>query len=39
VGTTLGVAPPSVPMPSTINIANDGFVCSEPASQGSYVVV
>jgi hypothetical protein len=39
VGTTLGVAPPSVPMPSTINLANDGFVCSEPASHGSNVVV
>ncbi|WJX23461.1 COBRA-like protein 7 [Trifolium repens] len=35
VGTTLGVAPPSVPMPSTINLANDGFVCSEPASHGN----
>ncbi|MCI39761.1 COBRA-like protein 7-like [Trifolium medium] len=39
VGTTLGVAPPSVPMPSTINLANDGFICGEPASQGSYAVM
>ncbi|RDY11975.1 COBRA-like protein 7, partial [Mucuna pruriens] len=35
VGTLLGVAPPSVPMPSSINLANDGFVCGQPTAQGS----
>lgn len=35
VGTVFGVAPPSVPMPSSINLANDGFVCGEPSSQGT----
>ncbi|XP_061344839.1 COBRA-like protein 7 [Gastrolobium bilobum] len=35
VGTQLGVAPPSVPMPSSINLANDGFVCGKPIGQGN----
>jgi hypothetical protein len=39
VGTVVGVVPPSVPMPSTINLANDDFVCGEAISQGSYDVV
>lgn len=39
VGTVVGVVPPSVPMPSIINLANDGFICGEAISQGSYDVV
>nr|KYP47282.1 COBRA-like protein 7 [Cajanus cajan] len=35
VGALFGVAPPAVPMPSSINLANDGFVCGQPTSQGS----
>lgn len=35
VGTVVGVAPPGVPMPSTINLANDGFICGEPNFQGN----
>ncbi|XP_054804845.1 COBRA-like protein 7 [Prosopis cineraria] len=34
VGTVFGVAPPSVPMPSNITLANDGFVCRKPIGQG-----
>lgn len=35
VGTVFGVAPPSVPMPSTLNVTNDGFVCGELIAQGT----
>ena len=35
VGTVFGVAPPNVPMPSTIKLANDGFVCGKPTGQGN----
>ncbi|MED6124486.1 hypothetical protein PIB30_059331 [Stylosanthes scabra] len=35
VGTVFGVAPPSVPMPSTIRLSNDGFRCGKPNSQGN----
>lgn len=35
VGTQFGVAPPSVPMPSTISLANDGFVCGQPIGHGT----
>ncbi|KAK7329509.1 hypothetical protein VNO77_23679 [Canavalia gladiata] len=35
VGALFGVAPPSVPMPSTINLVNDGFVCGQPSGQGN----
>ncbi|KAL5097905.1 hypothetical protein RYX36_002232 [Vicia faba] len=35
VGTVVGVTPPGVPMPSAINLANDGFLCGEPNSQGN----
>ncbi|RZB90518.1 COBRA-like protein 7 [Glycine soja] len=35
VGTLLGVAPPSVPMPSSVTLANDGFLCGQPSGQGS----
>ncbi|XP_014509935.1 COBRA-like protein 7 [Vigna radiata var. radiata] len=34
VGTVFGVAPPSVPMPKSINLANDGFVCRASTTQG-----
>ncbi|XP_061349206.1 COBRA-like protein 7 [Gastrolobium bilobum] len=33
-GTVFGVAPPSVPLPSSINLANDGFVCRKTTGQG-----
>lgn len=36
VGTQVGVAPPSVPMPSSIRVANDGFLCGEPTRQGTF---
>lgn len=32
VGTVVGVAPSDVPMPSTINLANDGFICGNSSS-------
>ncbi|XP_015959595.1 COBRA-like protein 7 [Arachis duranensis] len=35
VGTVFGVAPPNVPMPSTIRLSNDGFICRKPTSQGN----
>ncbi|XP_027338287.1 COBRA-like protein 7 [Abrus precatorius] len=35
VGTLFGVAPPSVPLPSTLNLVNDGFVCGQPTRQGN----
>ncbi|KAL2341714.1 hypothetical protein Fmac_009654 [Flemingia macrophylla] len=35
VGSLLGVAPPAVPMPSSINLVNDGFLCGQPSGQGS----
>ncbi|KAJ1407706.1 COBRA, plant [Sesbania bispinosa] len=34
-GTLFGVAPPNVPMPSNISLANDGFVCGQPTRQGN----
>ncbi|KAG4929376.1 hypothetical protein AAZX31_17G029700 [Glycine max] len=34
VGTVFGVAPPSVPMPKSINLANDGFLCRKSTAQG-----
>ncbi|KAL2338983.1 hypothetical protein Fmac_013429 [Flemingia macrophylla] len=34
VGTVFGVAPPSVPMPASIKLANDGFICRNPTTQG-----
>ncbi|KAM2461318.1 hypothetical protein COP2_012458 [Malus domestica] len=34
-GTQFGVAPPKVPMPSNLTLANDGFVCPAAAMQGS----
>ena len=37
VGTLLGVAPPSVPMPSSVTLANDGFLCGQPSGQGTYI--
>lgn len=36
VGTVFGVAPPSVPLPSSIKLANDGFICRQAAGQGSF---
>ncbi|XP_028068254.1 COBRA-like protein 7 [Camellia sinensis] len=35
VGTQFGVGSPSVPMPSNISLANDGFVCPKPTLQGT----
>ncbi|XLR66309.1 hypothetical protein S83_016981, partial [Arachis hypogaea] len=29
VGTIFGVAPPTVPLPSSINLGNDGFICKK----------
>ncbi|KAL1334884.1 hypothetical protein HN51_063836 [Arachis hypogaea] len=37
VGTVFGVAPPTVPLPSSINLANDGFICKKPTGQGKNV--
>ncbi|XP_058757876.1 COBRA-like protein 7 [Vicia villosa] len=34
IGTVFGVAPPSVPLPSSINLANDGFICGKATGQG-----
>ncbi|KAG5587748.1 hypothetical protein H5410_048182 [Solanum commersonii] len=34
VGTQYGVASPAVPLPSSISLANDGFLCSPSTSQG-----
>lgn len=34
VGTQFGVALPSVPMPKSITLANDGFICPKPTMQG-----
>ncbi|KAM1304307.1 hypothetical protein ACFX2F_021995 [Malus domestica] len=36
IGTQFGVAPPKVPMPSNITLANDGFVCPAAAMQGTH---
>lgn len=36
VGTQFGVAPPKVPLPSNISLANDGFVCLN-AVQGQFL--
>ncbi|KAG5105353.1 hypothetical protein JHK82_042323 [Glycine max] len=36
-GTLLGVAPPAVPMPSSVTLANDGFLCGQPSGQGTYL--
>ncbi|KAF5452295.1 hypothetical protein F2P56_027308 [Juglans regia] len=35
VGTQFGVAPPTVPLPSNISLANDGWVCPRPAARGN----
>ncbi|OWM71150.1 COBRA-like protein 7 [Punica granatum] len=35
VGTQFGVKSPSVPMPSNISLANDGYICPKPAMQGT----
>ncbi|KAL1372439.1 hypothetical protein HN51_002597 [Arachis hypogaea] len=37
VGTVFGVAPPTVPLPSSVNLANDGFICKKPTGQGKNV--
>ncbi|XP_019463701.1 PREDICTED: COBRA-like protein 7 [Lupinus angustifolius] len=34
VGTVFGVAPPSIPLPSSIRLANDGFQCVKTTGQG-----
>lgn len=36
VGSLLGVAPPSVPMPRSLTLANDGFLCGQPSREGSF---
>lgn len=38
VGTVFGVAPPSVPMPKSINLANDGFLCRKSTAQGNLLL-
>ncbi|KAL6193688.1 hypothetical protein ACLB2K_034772 [Fragaria x ananassa] len=37
-GTQFGVAPPNVPMPANITLANDGFRCPKPSMQGKSVM-
>ncbi|KAK9281174.1 hypothetical protein L1049_004069 [Liquidambar formosana] len=37
VGTQFGVGAPDVPMPSTITLANDGYLCPPPTQQGNNV--
>ncbi|CAJ1963294.1 unnamed protein product [Sphenostylis stenocarpa] len=37
VGSLLGVAPPSVPMPRSVTLSNDGFVCGQPSGEGRYI--
>lgn len=36
VGVQFGIGNPQVPMPSSITLANDGFLCSGPANQGGH---
>jgi len=36
VGTVFGVAPPDVPLPKSINLANDGFICQKTTGQGTF---
>lgn len=36
VGTVYGVAPPAVPLPANISLANDGFVCPKSSGQGTF---
>jgi hypothetical protein len=38
VGTVFGVAPPAIPLPSSINLANDGFICGKTTGQGSFIL-
>ncbi|KAG9459507.1 hypothetical protein H6P81_004015 [Aristolochia fimbriata] len=35
VGTQFGVRPPTVPLPSNISLANDGYKCPTPTKQGT----
>ncbi|CAN6468300.1 unnamed protein product [Victoria cruziana] len=35
VGTEFGVPPKSIPMPSNISLANDGYTCPKPTLQGN----
>jgi hypothetical protein len=39
VGTQFGVAPPAVPMPNNISLANDGWVCNSLTSSGKIFFV
>ncbi|RZC61130.1 hypothetical protein C5167_022875 [Papaver somniferum] len=36
VGTVFGVQPPVVPMPTSIGLSNDGFICAFPKMQAFY---
>ncbi|KAJ0101578.1 hypothetical protein Patl1_04302 [Pistacia atlantica] len=38
-GTQFGVKPPGVPMPKTLKLMNDGYVCPGPTKEGSYMHV
>ncbi|XP_010524566.1 PREDICTED: COBRA-like protein 7 [Tarenaya hassleriana] len=38
VGTQFGVAPPSVPLPNNITLANDGWVCPKASQQGKSIL-
>ncbi|XP_022873150.1 COBRA-like protein 7 [Olea europaea var. sylvestris] len=35
VGTQFGVGPPNVPLPPNITLANDGYLCPNPTTQGN----
>jgi len=35
----VGVKPPHVPLPSSINLINDGFICHKANAQGSDYLV
>ncbi|KAL5996282.1 hypothetical protein ACLOJK_026356 [Asimina triloba] len=35
VGTQFGVPPPATPMPANISLANDGYICPAPTTEGN----
>lgn len=39
VGTQFGVGPPNVPLPPNITLANDGYLCPNPTTQGTKLVL
>ncbi|XP_047313089.1 COBRA-like protein 7 [Impatiens glandulifera] len=38
-GTQFGVAAPDIPLPQTVTLANDGFICPSPAMNGNNELV